>query len=160
MSEHNEDHIQQLMDVFHQFARAGWRKNTVLGLKASEVRLLACLKRRYDDGQLHMTVSELSKKLQVTSPTVTQMAGNLLKTGYIKRSTDPNDRRITAITLTDKGHHLAELAIKRYFHLFSGIVDKLGQDKTDQLTSLLLEVFEYLEAASDAEPEGTNKYEA
>jgi DNA-binding MarR family transcriptional regulator len=151
MSEHNDDQIQQLMDVFHQFARAGWRKGTVLGLKASEVRVLACLKRRHDNGQFRMTVSEISKTLQVTSPTVTQMAGSLLKAGYIERSADPNDRRITEITLTDKGHNLAEQAIKRHHNIFRGMIDKLGKEQSSQLIALLREVFDYLEETAEAD---------
>lgn len=152
MSVDKYENMPALVDVFQQFARADWRKKTMWGgLKASEVRMLVCVKQSNDKGTTGTTVTEISKMLQVTSPTVTQMLNSLIAAGYLIRTADKNDRRITEITLTDKGDQIAQKAVKRYSAIFTGMIDHLGKEKSDQLVEMLNEVFQYLESANSKE---------
>ncbi|MCA0754795.1 MarR family transcriptional regulator [Paenibacillus sp. N4] len=148
MSTDKYENVTQLMEVFQRFAKADWRKKTIDGLKPSEIRVLVRLKNNLDNGGASMTVSELSKILQVTSPTVTQMINSLLASGHVNRSADPSDRRITEITLTDKGSRFAEKALERYHALFKGVIDRLGKEQSDQLIVTLNQLFDYLESYS------------
>ncbi|WP_424766880.1 MarR family winged helix-turn-helix transcriptional regulator [Paenibacillus sp. sgz302251] len=149
MSTDKYENVADLMNIFQRFARADWRKKTMWGLKASEIRVLVCLKKGGEKDNSSMTVSEISKMLQVTSPTVTQMINSLIASGYVERSSDPNDRRITDVILTEKGEQLAQKASERYHALFRGMVDQLGKEQSDQLVMLLDQVFQYLEQARD-----------
>ena len=49
------------------------------------------------------TMSELANRLNVTQGAVTQMATRLEKKGYVIRTKDTQDKRVTMISLTEKG---------------------------------------------------------
>ncbi|ASS75407.1 hypothetical protein CIG75_10675 [Tumebacillus algifaecis] len=143
---HSNENAAQLMEVFSRFAKADWRKSTRWGLKASEVRVLLAIKKRNDQGMDRgISVSELSKILQVTSPTVTQMINSLIKGGYILRSIHPTDRRISEITLTEKGEQIAQEAMSEFRAIFTGLIDHLGKEQSDQLISILNQAIDYLQ---------------
>ncbi|OBZ13139.1 MarR family winged helix-turn-helix transcriptional regulator [Bacillus sp. FJAT-26390] len=148
MSKDKYENVGQLIEVFQRFGRADWRKKTMWGgLKPSEIRMLICVKQSNDKGIANTNVSEISKLLQVTSPTVTQMLNSLIAAGYVLRSADKTDRRITEITLTDKGEQLAIKAIERFQTIFTGMIDMLGKEQSDQLVGMLNQVFDYLQTA-------------
>ncbi|MDF2650451.1 MAG: hypothetical protein K0Q73_6256 [Paenibacillus sp.] len=146
------ENVTSMIEIFSRFTKANWRKSTLWGLKASEVRVLISI---YEEKDLTKgrTVSEISKFLQVTSPTVTQMVNNLIETGYVVRSIHPTDRRITNITLTDKGVRLAQQAKERYIELFSGLIDLLGQEESQELVRLLNQTFVYFDKFSRETPD-------
>ncbi|WP_171056212.1 MarR family winged helix-turn-helix transcriptional regulator [Paenibacillus sinopodophylli] len=149
MSDNKYENVSELIHVFQRFARADWRKKTMWdGLKASEIRLLVSVKQSNDKGTSGTTVTELSKILQVTSPTVTQMLNSLIAAECVIRTVDKTDRRITGITLTEKGNLLATKAIDRFKSIFKGIIDELGKEQSDQLILMLNQVFQFLEAAN------------
>ncbi|MFF2481484.1 MarR family winged helix-turn-helix transcriptional regulator [Paenibacillus sp. NPDC058071] len=143
--------VTQLIEVFQKFGRADWRKRTMWGLKASEVRVLLCIKEGSQQNESGITVSEISKMLFVTSPTVTQMVNSLIEHGYTTRTANSRDRRIAHLTLTDKGEQIAQKVYERYTAYFEGLIDFLGQEQSDQLIHLLTQVFEYTDEANKAD---------
>lgn len=104
-----------------------------------------------DKGSTGTTVTEISKLLQVTSPTVTQMINSLIASGHVVRTSDNTDRRITEITLTDSGEEIAQKAIDRFISMFKGMIDHLGKEQSDQLVVMLNQVFDYLDSAKTNE---------
>ncbi|AIQ34556.1 hypothetical protein R50345_07965 [Paenibacillus sp. FSL R5-0345] len=153
MNEDKYQNVDGLMEAFQQFARMNWRKTTVWGLKPSEVRMLVSLKLGNErEGKRGQTVSDISKFLKVTSPTVTQMVNSLIAQGYVVRTADTQDRRISEITLTEKGEHLAEMAVTKSRNTFKGMIDYMGKEKTDSLMGLLNEVYDYFEELNDNQP--------
>lgn len=114
------------------------------GIKPSELRLLMCLQEEGCGGYKSRTISELSKQLQVTSPTVTQMVNHLIGNGYLMRSPNSQDRRVRQISLTEKGESLVARTYESYRTLFENLFTRLGQDKSDQLMALLQEVTDHL----------------
>lgn len=56
----------------------------------------------------HPTMSELTHQLNVTQGAVTQMATRLEKKGYVLRQKDSADKRVTTVSLTEKGRRLCE----------------------------------------------------
>ncbi|MRN56013.1 MarR family winged helix-turn-helix transcriptional regulator [Paenibacillus monticola] len=143
------ENIDSLIEAFQQFSKMNWRTTTLWGLKPSEIRLLVSIKLGVErEGKKAQTVSDLSKLLKVTSPTITQMVNSLITQGYVVRTTDTQDRRISDITLTDKGEHLAEMAVTRGRDTFKGMIDHLGKEQSDTLMQLLNEVYSYFEEVS------------
>lgn len=49
------------------------------------------------------SMSDIGKSLVIPKPHVTLLVDKLIEEGYVKRSDDPNDRRIVNIALTKKG---------------------------------------------------------
>ena len=54
---------------------------------------------------------ELGKKILKSGGNITMVIDNLQKRGFVKRETDPNDRRAVIVSLTKEG----EAAIKEFF---------------------------------------------
>ncbi|MFD2170473.1 MarR family winged helix-turn-helix transcriptional regulator [Tumebacillus lipolyticus] len=132
------ENVVRLIELFSRFAKSDWRKQTKWSIKASEVRLLLAIK----EGSTHtdckgIAVSDISKILQVTSPTVTQMINNLIRNDYVIRSVHPTDRRMVEISLTEKGERVAQEASEMFKRLFEGLIDHLGKERSDQLIELL-----------------------
>ena len=49
------------------------------------------------------TMGALAKSLHVSMPTMTGIVDRLVRAGYVRRSTDPHDRRQVAVEVTPKG---------------------------------------------------------
>jgi DNA-binding MarR family transcriptional regulator len=50
-----------------------------------------------------LTMSELARRMQVTPPTVSRMVDSLAGKGLVERRQDTEDRRITWLSLSDRG---------------------------------------------------------
>ncbi|MCR8843534.1 MarR family transcriptional regulator [Paenibacillus sp. SC116] len=150
MTESKYENVIALRRVFATLARMDWRKKMKWTLKGSEVRLLIALKEANSKPCLEgLTVSDLSKLLQVTSPTVTQMLNSLMKDGYVNRTVHSSDRRIVEITLTDKGAQVAQDSQEMITTIFSGLIDHLGKEQSDQLIELLTQSLDYFDQLDD-----------
>src|SRR5713226_5929737 len=101
---------QRLFNVFMQFSKVAWHQRSIAGCTLSEIRVLFCIKRGAKPDTSEIKVSEISKMLQVTSPTVTQLLKGLEVHGLINRHIDPRDRRAVGITLTEKGEVVTQQA--------------------------------------------------
>lgn len=146
MNEDRYNKVDGLMGAFQQFSRLNWQKTTMFGLKPSEIRVLITIRMgKKRTGKDTLTVSEVSKMLRVTSPTITQMVNSLLSQGLAVRTSDSQDRRISAIQLTEQGEQLADQAIAKIRETFKGMIEHLGEDKSAQLIELLDEVHAYFE---------------
>lgn len=139
--------IKRLIDVFENLSRAERKKQPLLGLKQSEIRVLLCLKDISCDINCITSISEISKRMSVTSPTVTELVKGLSSKGYIERSTNAKDKRVVDLKLTDKGEEIVEKGSYYFTTLFAGLVDKLGAEKSEILLELLEQVCEYLDEA-------------
>ncbi|NIK78857.1 DNA-binding MarR family transcriptional regulator [Paenibacillus castaneae] len=135
--------VNEMMETFQRFARAEWRKQSVSGIKSSEVRVLICLKILISESDRGVNITDLSRKLSITSPSITQMIKNLMTDGFVERYNDPRDKRITLIRLTDKGEGVAQKSYERYMLYFSGLIERLGEEQSRTLIALLSEVYSY-----------------
>jgi DNA-binding MarR family transcriptional regulator len=141
---------QKLFRSFMKFHKAQWHEEPVAGCKPSEIRVLFCIKK---GGNPEIRVSEISKYLNVTPPTVTQLVKGLEANGLVKRHTDPADRRTSSFTLTEKGEIVTQKASKAFAESLNGLIEYLGEEESNQLADLLIKVSHYYEerAASTQE---------
>lgn len=89
-------------------------------------------------------VSEISERLNVTAPTVTQHLNSLEEQGLVERRADPSDRRIVRVRLTDAGRAMIGRIQEHRLRLFAGLVDHLGEEDSLRLARLLRMAAEYL----------------
>lgn len=127
----------RLMQTMREFHRLSWGERPVAGCKPSEIRVLFCIR----NGK--MKVSEISKLLNVTSPSVTQLLKGLEAHRLIERHIDPVDRRAVGIKLTEEGDEVIRQAMEGYKRSLDGLVEYLGQDKSEQLVELITKVMRY-----------------
>jgi DNA-binding MarR family transcriptional regulator len=136
----------KLMRAFMQFERAAWHQRTVAGYRPSEIRLLMCIKRLRSLSPADLSelkVSELSKHLHVTAPTTTQLIKSLEANGLVERQIDHSDRRVVYTRLTEKGEAVAQQAMEDLSATFSGLIDYLGEERSNAFADLLVQVFNY-----------------
>jgi DNA-binding MarR family transcriptional regulator len=93
----------------------------------------------------NLTIAELSKVMMVDPSTLVSVIDSLTRKSYAERKRDPNDRRRTPISITQKGLDI----VKQHpdHGPFSAednpVVNSLvamGEDKAEQLVNLLREV--------------------
>ncbi|PLS09522.1 MarR family winged helix-turn-helix transcriptional regulator [Neobacillus cucumis] len=142
MAHFESETAQKLIKAFQQFRKTGWHEKKIGGFNPSEFRVLALIQRA-NENCIEMKVSEISQKLKVTPPTVTQIINVLEKDGFIERTINPEDRRAVKISLTEAGLEETERARKAFSETFLGLIDYLGEEESNQLAELLFRVHEY-----------------
>lgn len=133
----------KLLRAFMKFKRADWHERSVLGYKPSEIKLLFCLRFGRIEGLEEMKVSEISRRLHVTSPTVTQLINALETNGLVERKIDSADRRVVQVRLTELGDEVTRKAKEALADSFGGLVEYLGEEESEKLAELLSKVFVY-----------------
>ena len=140
---------QRLLQALDQFHRTKWNDQpTVGGCKPSEIRVLFCIKNGIKNGAkpgAPMKVSEISKRMHVTSPTITQLLNSMEPNGLVERQIDPDDRRSVGIKLTEKGEWVTERAWEGFLTALRGLIEYLGEEDSEQLADLLFKVLRYVE---------------
>jgi DNA-binding MarR family transcriptional regulator len=148
MADINSATAQKLLKSFMQFRKTGWHEKKIAGYNPSEFKVLATIKQGANDQKTEMKLSEISQILQVTPPTVTQIINILEKDGLVERTVDPNDRRAVKIRLTIKGVEVTKQARKAFSETFTGLIDYLGEEESEQLANLLAKVHQYFNQLS------------
>ncbi|MBW7456412.1 MarR family winged helix-turn-helix transcriptional regulator [Paenibacillus sepulcri] len=134
----------ELFRVFRQMRHISWRsQRPIEGCTQSEAVMLFVIRRREKLHPAGMKASELSQLLNVTSPTVTQSVNVLEARGLLERSSDPEDRRVVRIKLTEEGLRQTQLSETAMFERIQGLIDRMGEERSNQLIELLDEVFDY-----------------
>jgi DNA-binding MarR family transcriptional regulator len=131
------------MRAFMQFHRVAAHQRNFADCKPGEIRTLFCIRNAAKPGNPEMKVSEISKLLHVTSPTVTQLLKGLEANGLIERHIDPADRRAVGITLTKRGELVVVKAAEAFENSFGGLIEYLGEEESNQLADLLEKVSRY-----------------
>jgi len=134
---------QKLLRSFQEFHKAGWHQRSIAGYKPSEIRVLFCVKKGAKPDVPEVKVSEISKMLHVTSPTITQLLKGLEANGLIERNIDPTDRRAVGISLTERGEMVTQQAAEAFSASLHGLIEYLGEEQSNQLAELLSKVFRY-----------------
>ncbi len=136
---------QRLMRAFMQFKRAAWHQRSIEGCTPSEIRVMFCIKRGAKPDAHEMKVSQISKHLHVTAPTITQLLKSLEAQELIERRVDPTDRRAVGIQLTQKGERVTRKAEEAFSTTFHGLIEYLGEEQSNQLADLLSQVSRYFD---------------
>jgi DNA-binding MarR family transcriptional regulator len=106
--------LQEMDCIFFQFAKANQLASRFLSRKVAELNLTPV--QALILGFLHVedqiTSSELGKKTEFDSATLTGILDRLEAVGFIERKNNPDDRRSIHIHLTPKGSELSKAAFQ------------------------------------------------
>ena len=100
-------------------------------------------------------LTELAARAGMTKQAMAELVAEIERRGYIRRTTDPADRRAKIIEFTDKGWAIVHLALSALGELEAEIVDRLGEPSVGQLRGALLEILDrpaYARRAKSADP--------
>jgi DNA-binding MarR family transcriptional regulator len=144
---------QKLMDAFFRIMRMH-PKNHVPGVKHSEIVILLFIKRKMDKTQTGIRIGDLSRIMRVTSPTVTQFINRLEEKGFVKRKSDPGDRRYIRVILTKQGEDVLQQAWEALVADFNSLIKYLGEEQSRLLADLLLKSYDFFTKDIDVNREG------
>jgi DNA-binding MarR family transcriptional regulator len=124
------DRLLALMSVYHKnLFRINKR---ISGLEAAQYRVLGVLMK-----QGPQSISDIGRTLFISKPYMTVLIDSLMEKGWIERHSDPNDRRVVRITMTQGG----EKHLRRVFEIYKADIKilfaSLERDDISQLCSSL-----------------------
>jgi MarR family transcriptional regulator, 2-MHQ and catechol-resistance regulon repressor len=102
------------------------------GLTVSQFAVLEIL---YHKGNLR--ICEIIEKALSTGGNMTVVIDNLAKDGLVVRSTDPDDRRVSLINITEKGRKLIDDIFPGHLENINEIFNVLTAEEKKKLISLL-----------------------
>lgn len=141
----------QLMSSLVQFKKLHIKNKPQHGLHPSEIHMLFMINQLTMNRQEGIKVTEISKALYVSPPTVTQKINSLEKKGLIIRSHSKSDRRKVLISTSGKANELIESMQNVFLQKCIGLVDYLGNDQSQKLNMLLNKTFKYFNNYSNTQ---------
>ncbi len=88
------------------------------------------------------SMGDLARELQISPPAVSRAISSLENRGYVKRTTDINNRRIVTVTPTQKGLIAMEEDRKFFKKIAKKITNEIGDEKLNELETLLKQLFQ------------------
>jgi DNA-binding MarR family transcriptional regulator len=85
----------------------------------------------------HPSFSELADALGITRPSVTSLVAKLIRTGYVQKVQDGEDRRSFHIILTEKGQQFTQIHANMHRQLVQILVKHLDGREIELLSALL-----------------------
>lgn len=106
-----------------------------------------------ESGLKIINTSSLSEKLDMSKPALAKETKRLEKLGYLKKTIKLLDLRNRYIILTEKGNNKLEDDYDKIYNLPSIVVEKLGEEESQEFIDLLNKVFKIL---SEVKKKGVN----
>jgi len=103
-------------------------------------------------GQEPQSQAELAEHMCVEPPTATKMLGRMERSGVIARERSTTDRRVTLVSLTDKGRDLREPVLRIWAELEQIAVGDFTDDERATLLGLLTRVVANVNRYTDSRP--------
>ena len=95
------------------------------------------------------STSEVARHIGATRPAVSKVVRNLSMKGYVRQVQSKSDRRITHLALTEKGNRILEREFGKKDQLMQKGFEEFGEEKTDQLLTLMEELFGLMEKEAE-----------
>lgn len=115
-------------------------------LRRSDLALLGALLRMSQQGTKKVTISALAHKMEQSKPGISQKVNALEKQGFLRRTADKEDRRVVYVQLTPKGLNTTKETFEKLFNEVEKALHQLGEEKTEQLLSLMDELNNAMES--------------
>ena len=132
----------QMLGAFLRFQHTPWHIVPAPGLSRAETGILLSIDKAMHYGE-KIRVSDISRRMRVSPPTITQHLNNLEAQGFVARMKSESDKREVNLVLTEKGSE----ALKRHREAIESnmrqLANALGEEATKQLVELLNTVSEF-----------------
>ena len=106
-------------------------------------------------GTSEIPLGQLVKELGVSKQAAGQLVDSLVLRGYLKRDEDPNDRRKSNITLTERGRAAAVVQAAAREQIDAKLLARVGQEDVLRTRRTLAALIDLGRSDLQAEPEET-----
>lgn len=146
LSDEQKKIAKQLMESYFQSQVSGnmMQNRSIYNQKPGEIMVLYFISMNVKDDSPGLMISEISGKLNVTSPTVTQHINSLEAQELVERHADPSDRRVVRIKLSDKGKNYIERINEARLNMFVGLVNLLGEEESLLFAEMMRKASDYM----------------
>lgn len=86
------------------------------------------------------TMKRIAEHLHIKAPSATSLINGLAKSGYIKRISDPNDRRTVKMKITDDGKIFIKDGHKQMTEKLKEVLSKLKKEQIDNFIKIMEEI--------------------
>ena len=111
---------------------------TESGVEATPIQVMLLFFLQKNDGS---SLTQISQGLMLENPTVTGLIDRLEKSGYVKRSDHPTDRRVYLVYLTEKGNKVANKALPIVKRLNEEIKEGYSKKEVEGFQKVLMGAF-------------------
>jgi DNA-binding MarR family transcriptional regulator len=108
------------------------------GIEVTPIQVMLLFFLQKSDGS---SLTQISQGLMLENPTITGLIDRLEKSGYVKRSDHPNDRRVYLIHLTEKGKKVASKALPIVKRLNEQIKEGYSEEEMEGFKKVLIGAF-------------------
>jgi len=108
------------------------------GVEVTPIQVMLLFFLQQNDG---LSLTQISQGLMLENPTVTGLIDRLEKSGYVKRSDHPNDRRVYLVHLTEKGKKVAKKALPIVKKLNEQIKEGYSKGEIEDFMKVLIGAF-------------------
>lgn len=133
--EQNDLNLKTLVALSKSFQSVRKRETTTIREGGLTLPQFAVLEILYHKGDLR--ICDIIERTLSTGGNMTVVADNLAKDGLIERYPDPDDRRASLLSITDKGIQLMESIFPNHVSNISGIFNVLSAEEKKNLIILL-----------------------
>lgn len=131
-----EDKLSKFEKSFWQISRKmsyEWKKIYQEKFPGSQSHIVFLLER-----EGNMKMSELAEAINLTPGAITTATGHLIQNGYIERIQNEQDKRVTYLSITNKG----SLALNELQNKGRKIVKIIFKDASNEQFEIMFQVFE------------------
>ena len=98
-------------------------------------------------------VTTLAKYLDVSKSSVVEMIDKLVRNGFLERTKDVKDRRVTYVTITDRGRAVLETVREKYKETINKVLSEVNDvECISRIFNALLKEYERRKGTSYGEP--------
>ena len=100
------------------------------GVMPSYIQYLDTIQTLEQEG-LHVKVSDISDALSLPRPGVTRTVKEMEEKGYLKKISSKDDKRITYLSITEKGEELHQKFDEQFFHMLAPYMDEITEEDAE-----------------------------
>jgi DNA-binding MarR family transcriptional regulator len=134
--------MRQSMTRYSRYARD-------TGISMQQLGVLMYLQRSGNCG-----ISKIGSDLGVTNAAASQIIERLVQQEFLKRTEDPNDRRVRNVVLTEKGRQLVDESIQVRLGWLDDLAELLTPDQQAEVIAALDLLNQTAQQLGDLEPAG------
>jgi DNA-binding MarR family transcriptional regulator len=134
-----EDRFIFLISKVHQKLLTNLQKSfSESGIEVTPIQVMLLFFLQQNDG---LSLTQISQGLMLENPTVTGLIDRLEKSGYVRRSDHPSDRRVYLVHLTEKGNKVAKKAFPMVKKLNEQIKEGYSKSEIEDFKKVLVGTF-------------------
>ena len=131
MEDKKLEQFNKIMQSLHKHKQS---VKEICNIQHSEFPVLKLLSRSKEKP---VTISEISEKIQISKPAVSQIINALEDKGFVNRVYTKTDRRVVYVEITEKGNEAIEQAVKKRNESVNELLKKLGEEDAETFLRLL-----------------------